>query len=53
MIADMIAVGVGDKGKGLALPWIKPQGLGRQFEAAMEPDGNQGGRVNRKEGAVQ
>ena len=43
MIADMIAVGMGDKSERLALPWIEPKGLAGQLEPAMEPDVNQGG----------
>ena len=47
MIPGMIAVRVGDKGERLALPWIEPQGVAGQLEPAMEPDGNQGGILNR------
>ena len=46
MIPDMIAVRVRDESEWLALPRIEPQGLARQLEPAMEPDGNQGGILN-------
>jgi len=53
MIRDMIAVRVGDKGERLALPWIEPEGVGGELEPAMEPDGNQGGILNRRIPLVQ
>ena len=44
MIADMIAVGMGDKSERLALPWIEPKGPAGKLKPAMEPDVNQTGK---------
>jgi len=41
MIANVVAVRVGDEGEGFGVPRIQPQALARQLEPAMESDGNQ------------